>query len=685
MTTHPTPPAAVPLVDDTHETVVARLGALAADRPDAVALEAGASVLTYREVHEWAARAATQVTEADPGPGPVGVWAPAGTAEPVVGLLGVLAAGRAALVVEPAAPDPLLRRWLTAGPVGLIVATGGDRAERAELSRRTRRAVMDTTAPSPRGSGTPRTAGPSAADAAVVAPTTSPDHPLRWSTHATLAAQARADAAVAGLTPGDRVAVPVPLASAPGRRGVLAALWAGATVVLREPARWPSAELRAWLAAERASVLASTPSSVALVDAAGGDALPGLHTVLLLDAAAADARPSLRAAPTAAVVPAPEVVTPLPDRATTSGDSDGGGEGPDLGDVEGSGDATPDHPLAVALTAIWEELLGVSPVPRDEDFFALGGYSLLAARMLVLLEERTGVRLPMAVFLEATTVEALAAAADAQAAASSHPLVVAIREGDAALPPLFLTHDLQGSAWRFRPLAEAAGGNQATYGFESPFLEGRADFLTIGSLAAHYVEGVRAVQPEGPYHLAGYSFGGILAFEIARLLRAGGDEVALLGIVDVGPGYRGLDYSRRREPPLPYLRDAVEGPTGRLPRWARPARRLWLNRWVLPRRWRRRARQGGSVPADQRLWFAWWSHWHLVGPDWAPSPYDGRIDLFWAETTEGTDATMGWGRTGAEVVVHPVPGRHESLMDPPAVDHIGVGLRTRLGAGSAPR
>lgn len=89
-------------------------------------------------------------------------------------------------------------------------------------------------------------------------------------------------------------------------------------------------------------------------------------------------------------------------------------------------------------------------------------------------------------------------------------------------------------------------------------------------------------------------------------------------------------------------------------------------------------------PAE-RLWFAWWSHWHLVGPQWAPAPYDGRIDLFWAETTVGTDATMGWGATGAEVVVHPIPGRHEDLLRPPSLDDIAAGLRARLGTPTTAR
>ena len=342
-------------------------------------------------------------------------------------------------------------------------------------------------------------------------------------------------------------------------------------------------------------------------------------------------------------------------------------------------------PVTAALVDIWETLLDLRPVPHDRDLFELGAYSLLAARSLVLLEQRTGARLPMAIFLDATTIDELAAAAqevvDDVGKTARDPNLVRIQVGDPTRVPLFVTHDLQGSAWRFRPMAQAVGVDQPVYGFESPMLEGRLDHPTIEALATFYVGAMRKVQAEGPYHLCGYSFGGILAFEMARILRAEGQEIGLLGVIDVGPGYRGLDYSRTHVPPLPYLRDAVARPDGRLPRWATPVRRLWLNHRVLARRWHQTLASGEVIVPDERLWFAWWAHWNLVGPQWSAKGYDGRVDLFWAETTkvaDATDSTMGWGDPATEVTVHRVPGRHESLMASPSVDVIGATLRTLL-------
>lgn len=345
---------------------------------------------------------------------------------------------------------------------------------------------------------------------------------------------------------------------------------------------------------------------------------------------------------------------------------------------------SPADPLAATLVRIWAELLDRPEVPTDADFFDLGGHSLLAARMLVLLELRTGVRLPMSVLLDATTVDALVAAARAEDT-DHDPVLVPLVPGEPRRPPLFVLHDLQGSAFRFRALAEGAvDPGRPAYGFESPFLEGRRAFTSIEAMAERYVQAARSVQADGPYHLVGYSFGGVLAFEMARVLRADGQPVELLGIIDVGPGYRGLDYSRTDAPPLPYLEAARRAP-GPLPPWARPVRRLWTRPRVLSWRWERRLARGRVVRPAERLWFAWWSHLHLVGPQWAPAPYDERIDLFWAETTVGTDATMGWGATGAEVVVHPIPGRHEDLLRPPSLDDIAAGLRARLGTPTTAR
>jgi thioesterase domain-containing protein/acyl carrier protein len=360
--------------------------------------------------------------------------------------------------------------------------------------------------------------------------------------------------------------------------------------------------------------------------------------------------------------------------------------------------------LEQSLVALWEEILGVSPVGVDDDFADLGGDSLLAGRMLVELEARLGHRVPMAALLEARTVAQLAAIVPAYDEGSRRPSgLVSIQEGDAGRPVLYVTHDLLGSVFRYGNLAEALGPDHTVRGFESPALTGeRFPFTRIETLALRYVTELQRDQPHGPYHLLGYSFGGILAFEMARQLRRAGEEVALLAVVDIGPGYRGVYEGRVRPPQGPWLdlpdpapRDA--GLAVRTRRAAEVARtepgslapyllfNSRLRHRVLPVAWRWQLRGGRRIPPRHRLWYAFQTHWSLVGPSWAGAPYDGEIVLFWSEETGSTDATMGWGPLGATVEIHRIAADHERILDRDQVHHLAEPLRDVLDRVEADR
>lgn len=353
--------------------------------------------------------------------------------------------------------------------------------------------------------------------------------------------------------------------------------------------------------------------------------------------------------------------------------------------------------LEAQLVDLWEELLDRAPVGVDDDFFDLGGNSLLAGRMLVELETRLDHRVPMAAMLEATTVRRLAASVAAHAAGDRPASgLVTVQEGDPTRPTLYVTHDLLGSVFRYGNLATALGADQPVLGFESPALTGeRFPFTRIETLALRYVTELQRHQPHGPYHLCGYSFGGILAFEMARHLRRAGEDVALLAIVDIGPGYRGVEYGRERPPQGPWL-DLPEPPPpdagrgARLRRLAGVARRSpaslgpyllfnsRLRHRLLPLGWRWQLRGGRRIPARHRLWYAYQTHWDLVGPSWSGAPYDGEVVLFWCEETGATDATMGWSSLGAEVEIHRIAAEHERVLDADRVTALAEPLRRAI-------
>lgn len=359
-----------------------------------------------------------------------------------------------------------------------------------------------------------------------------------------------------------------------------------------------------------------------------------------------------------------------------------------------------------AVAQIWSRILGVDPIGVHTDLGDLGAQSLDVAWALVRIEEDLGVRIPMGELVDVHTVAGLAALVDSGRRPHHRPTgLVEVQAGDPARPRLFMVHDLHGSAYGLRHLAPELGADQPVWGFESPYLEGpEVPFRTLDTLALRYLTELKAVQPEGPYHLAGYSFGGVLAFEIARQLVEGGDEVSFLGVVDVGPGYRGRHYDPRKVLDKPWLRVAMPDEELTLRQqvgwYARRARRnprdaalslsirSGADRWLDPVLFRYEIRRKGEISAGNRLWYAWRQHWELARSyRWEGRRYPGRLTLLWADESAATDGTMGWGDVvqGPLDIVH-VPVAHERFLQPDGAAVIGPVLRRALDAstGAAP-
>lgn len=353
------------------------------------------------------------------------------------------------------------------------------------------------------------------------------------------------------------------------------------------------------------------------------------------------------------------------------------------------------------IRAIWERLLPVGAVGVDEEFAAAGGDSLLAAQMLLVVEEELGVVVPMGALVHARTVRQLAeVVARLQRTAASAPTstVARLTTGDEpARPRLWFVHDLHGSAYRVRHLAEALGADQPLWSFESPLLAGEPNrFTSLATFAARYLTDLRAAQPEGPYWLAGYSFGGICAYEMARQLVADGQEVAFLGVVDVGPSYRGPGWSRFQSPLRPWFGVAQPPPAGAGPadvarHYASMARRSPLGtarhlmvrsgaaRLVDPLRFKADIGRHGAVRKEWRLWYAWEEHWKIAAKGWdRSSTYPGRLDLFWASGSGATDGTMGWGPLVGDLEIHRFTGDHETTLDASGAPALATMLRAAI-------
>jgi aspartate racemase len=326
------------------------------------------------------------------------------------------------------------------------------------------------------------------------------------------------------------------------------------------------------------------------------------------------------------------------------------------------------------LLQIWEEVLGIHPIRVTDNFFALGGDSLGAARLLAEVAKVSGKDLPPVTLLQAPTVAQMAAfLRDDTSTPIMTPLVPIQPEGSRL--PFFCVHQDAGNVLGYGALARYLGPDQPIYGLQAVEREGiRLPDVPVEHLARRYVDEICRLLPDGPYLLGGHSFGGAVAFEMARQLEAQGRTVGLLALFDTfNPAYLAS---------LPgglLVRHIV----GRyLTRSVVHGKRVLLG----PRRIRyvqEKAQKvvmktlsiGRPAPLDPH------------GPPpaytdagYVPRPYGGRITLFKANVAtydEYRDRWNGWrdqARDGVEVFR--VPGDHRTLLSEP---HVRI-LATRLAA-----
>ncbi len=324
----------------------------------------------------------------------------------------------------------------------------------------------------------------------------------------------------------------------------------------------------------------------------------------------------------------------------------------------------PQNDLDLQLLKIWEKILHTAPIQMTDNFFELGGHSLLAIALIAEIEKIYQTELSLSVLFEAPTVQQLANVLRQEGCSPSAQALVTIQQGDSAKPPLFCIYGI----FLYYELARQLGPDQPVYGVyvkeevdtvHSATAERASTLVSIADLAARYRQEICRHQPRGPYLLAGESLGGLVALEIAQQLRAQGEEVALLCLLDSAiPGKNQLSVQQRLQfhaknllnQGLPYVVDRVQA---RLT----PAKALIA-----------------TAEVDVRAEFR-----DYAFNSYQPQPYPGKAVLFRAMDESHFDTLAAWhDLVVGGVEIHDIPGDHLGILQEPHVKVLAEKLKTAI-------
>jgi amino acid adenylation domain-containing protein len=341
------------------------------------------------------------------------------------------------------------------------------------------------------------------------------------------------------------------------------------------------------------------------------------------------------------------------------------------------------------LAVIWASALDLDEVGVRDEFFALGGHSLLALRVVTAIRDRFGADLPLAVLFRAPTVERMAALLDGTAAApSSHLVLMAGEEAPGA--PLFCVHGIGGHVFRLFHLAQHLREERPFYGIQGwSDLNDIAHMSNVEAMAERYLGVICQIQTTGPYRLAGYSLGGVVAYEMARRLTALGESVAWLGMIDASaprppeplpPGkFVSFEIALANELGFPVDVEHVR----QLPQEERLGYVVGegIRAGVLP--------PGFTVADGQRYIQVFYANLAAF-QRYAPPAWEGRLAVFHTavEAALSQDPTLGWGALAlGGVDLFESPGDHVTLLRPPYVDLLARSISLSLAQveAAAPR
>jgi amino acid adenylation domain-containing protein len=321
------------------------------------------------------------------------------------------------------------------------------------------------------------------------------------------------------------------------------------------------------------------------------------------------------------------------------------------------------------MAQLWAQVLGKEKVGVRDNFFDLGGHSLLALRLTSRIEKQFGKKLTLTALIQAPTIEEMVRLVR-QDEDSWSPLVTVQPAG--TKPPFFFVHGLGGTVMRFHELSRHMAPDQPFFCFQAQGIDGKLPVLNVvGAMAELYCEHLRKAQPEGPYYLGGYSFGGLVAFEMARRLADAGQEIGLLALVDTyfvgqqaGSSLVGRFMSLTLEQKLAYLKK-------RATRYRRGIKRR-IDALSLP----------ASVKAVREACA-------VAERSYRPTEFSVPVTLFRAseKALRGLDgAQNGWQKYAlGGLEIQEIDGDHGNILNEPNVRQLAAAIRARLDLARSER
>jgi phthiocerol/phenolphthiocerol synthesis type-I polyketide synthase E len=319
------------------------------------------------------------------------------------------------------------------------------------------------------------------------------------------------------------------------------------------------------------------------------------------------------------------------------------------------------------LAGVWRKVLGIDKIGVHDNYFDLGGDSVLAVHLFAEIEKAFQTKLPLATLFEAPTISAIARILRREAPASGWSPLVAIQPAGSR-PPFFCIHGAGGGVLLYRDLSRRLGSDQPFYGLQAQGQDGSCSPLTsIEDMAALYVKEIQRVRPHGPYFLGGYCAGGTIAYEVAQRLQAAGEEVGLLAMFDtsnwckvprLSAGSKGYHFLQKlwfhganflaldSEGKGRFLLEKARELRSRMPMW----RAMLLAKF---------GGRSGAVTSESRVLGEIWQANDRACANYVPQPYPGTVTDFRPRTQYRalSRPDVKWdqlAKGGQDIVVLPV-------------------------------